>query len=168
VTELGTHGGSLRVLACHAGSHHAEQPGLHSVRAREHRANLHILAGYEGFAARVAAVQRGLTTFLQAQHKVGRRVAGYGAAAKGCTLLNTSGVTSRDIACVADRSPAKQGRLLPGCRIPIVAPEALLNAPPDDLLILPWNLVGEIAEQMHELRRAGTRFWVAVPALRAV
>lgn len=168
VTELATHGGSLRVLACHVAAHHLEQPGLAVMRAQERAANLHNLEGYVGFAARVAEVQRGLTDFLAAQRRAGRRVAAYGAAAKGCTLLNTSGVTARDITCVADRSPAKQGRLLPGCHVPIVAPEALLQAPPDELLILPWNIAEEIAHEMHALRRAGTRFRIAVPALRSV
>lgn len=166
--ELPTHGGSLRVLACRRGAPHAAQPGLAAVRAQERAAQLDSLAGYGGFAARVTAVQRGLAGFLAAARAAGRRVAAYGAAAKGCTLLNTSGVTARDIACVADRSPAKQGKLLPGCRIPIVAPAALLDAPPDDLLILPWNIADEIAREMAALRDAGTRLRIAVPALREV
>lgn len=168
VTELPTHGGSLRVLACHAAAGHAERGGLHAVRAAERAANLHTLAGYAGFAERVAAVQRGLVAFLAERRIAGRRVAGYGAAAKGCTLLNTSGVTADDIVAVADRSAAKQGRLLPGCRIPIVSPETLLRVPPDDLLILPWNIAEEVVEQMHPLRAAGTRFWVPVPEMRAI
>ncbi len=168
VIELPTHGGSLRVLACHDDAPYDAQPGLAEVRAREREAGLHTLAGYDGFAARVAAVQRGLRDFLATRRRDGRRVAAYGAAAKGCTLLNTSGVGASDIAFVADRAPSKQGRMLPGCRVPIVAPEALLAAPPDDLLILPWNIAGEIAEELAPLRRAGTRFWVAVPALRAL
>ena len=168
VIELPTHGGSLRVLACHDGAAHGAQPGLAAVRAQERDAGLHRLAGYGGFAARVAAVQRGLREFLAACRRDGRRVAAYGAAAKGCTLLNTSRVGAPDIAFVADRAPSKQGRLLPGCRVPIVAPEALQASPPDDLLILPWNIADEIAEELAALRRAGTRFWVAVPALRAL
>ncbi len=168
VTALPTHGGSLRVLACHRAAVHAPQPGLDEIRAQERAAGLHAVAGHAGFAARVAARQRALRGFLTDARAAGRRVAAYGAAAKGCTLLNTSGITARDIAFVADRSPAKQGRLLPGCRVPVVPPAALLRAPPDELLILPWNLADEIAAELHPLRRAGTRLWVAIPELRAI
>jgi SAM-dependent methyltransferase len=166
--ELPTHGGSLRVLACRTAADFTETAGLDALRAQERAARLDAPAGYEGFADRVAAVQAGLRAFLAARRASGRRVAAYGAAAKGCTLLNTSGVTAADILCVADRSPAKQGRLLPGCRVPIVAPAALRRDPPDDLLILPWNLADEIAAELHDLHAAGTRFWVAVPAMREI
>ena len=167
-TALPTHGGSLRVLACRDAAGHVAQPGLAAVRAAERAAGLATRAGYAGFAARVAKVQQGLAGFLADRRGAGRRVAAYGAAAKGATLLNTSGVTARDITHVADRGEAKQGKLLPGCRLPIVAPAALFAAPPDDLLILPWNLADEIVGELAPLRDAGTRFWVAVPALRAV
>ncbi len=165
---LPTHGGSLRVTACHAGADWLERPGVAILRAEEDAARLRDPATYASFTARVRAVQEGLHGFLAAAARDGRRVAAYGAAAKGCTLLSTSGVTAADITCVADRSPAKQGRLLPGCRLPVVSPEALRRYPPDELLILPWNLVDEIAGEMDDLRRSGTRFWVAVPELRAV
>ena len=168
VAELPTHGGSLRVFACRPGAHHAATAALGWMRQREQAVRLDSLDAYTGFAARVAGVQKGLRDFLAAARIAGRRVAAYGAAAKGCTLLNTSRVTARDIACVADRSAAKQGKLLPGCRVPIVAPAALLAAPPDDLLILPWNLADEIAGEMAPLRAAGTRLWVAVPEIRAI
>jgi SAM-dependent methyltransferase len=168
VEEWPTHGGSLRVLACRDAASHAAQPGLAAVRAAERAARLDSLSGYSGFAPRVASVQRGLAQYLAAQRQAGRRVAAYGAAAKGATLLNTSGVTAADIAFIADRAPAKQGMKMPGCRIPIVAPAALFAAPPDELLILPWNLAGEIAAELAPLRQAGTRFRVAVPALRTV
>ena len=168
VMALPTHGGSLRVLACHAGATWPARPGLAAVRAEERAAGLHRRAGYRGFAARVAAVQRGLIGFLAQRRAAGRRVAAYGAAAKGCTLLNSCAITAADITCVADRSPAKQGRLLPGCRVPIVAPATLLADPPDDVLILPWNLADEIAAELAPLRRASTQLWVAVPALRRV
>ena len=124
--------------------------------------------GYAGFAARVEAVQRGLRAFLVGESAAGRRVAAYGAAAKGNTLLNTSGVTAGDIAYVADRSPAKQGKLLPGSHIPVVAPELLLRDQPDDVLILPWNIADEVVRDLAPLRASGTRFWVAVPELRPV
>ncbi|MBN9509633.1 MAG: SAM-dependent methyltransferase, partial [Alphaproteobacteria bacterium] len=168
VAPLATHGGSLRVFACHAGAAFAAEPGLAALRAEEAAAGLDRPDGYAGFAPRVAGVQRGLRAFLAGARAAGRRVAAYGAAAKGCTLLNTSGVTADDIVHVADRNPAKQGRLLPGCRLPVVAPEALWQAPPDDLLILPWNLADEITQELAPLRAAGTLFWVAVPELRPV
>jgi SAM-dependent methyltransferase len=168
VAPLATHGGSLRVFACHAGADFAAEPALAALRAAEAAAGLDRPERYAGFAPLVAGVQRGLRAFLAGAHAAGRRVAAYGAAAKGCTLLNTSGVTAADIVYVADRNPAKQGRLLPGCRLPVVAPEALWQAPPDDLLILPWNLADEITQELAPLRAAGTLFWVAVPELRPV
>jgi hypothetical protein len=90
-------------------------------------------------------------------------VAAYGAAAKGNTLLNSCGLTSRDIVCVADLSPHKQGRYLPGSRIPIVTPERLTQIKPDYLLILPWNLRDEIMRDMAHVRDWGGRFVVAIP-----
>jgi SAM-dependent methyltransferase len=168
VTPLATHGGSLRVFACHAEAGFAAQPGLAALRAEEAAARLDAPAGYAEFAARVAEVQRGLRAFLAGARAASRRVAAYGAAAKGCTLLNASGVSAKDILYVADRSAAKQGRLLPGCRLPVVAPERLWCAPPDDLLILPWNLADEIVRELAPLRGAGTLFWIAVPELRPV
>ncbi len=166
VEELPTHGGSLRVLACHHAARHEAEARLHAVRAAERAARLDTLAGYAGFAARAATVQQRLRQYLAAQRQAGRRIAAYGAAAKGATLLNSSGITAADIAFIADRAPAKQGRRMPGCRIPIVPPAALFAAPPDDVLILPWNLAAEIADELAPLRQAGTRLWVAVPALR--
>jgi SAM-dependent methyltransferase len=168
VVALPTHGGSLRVYACHAAARHAGQPSVARVRAEERAAHLDRPDGYRGFAVRVAAVQREFRTFLAAGRAAGRRVAAYGAAAKGNTLLNTCGVGVADIACVADRNPAKQGRLLPGSHIPVVAPHALLRAAPDDVVILPWNIAEEIAGELAPLRKSGTRFWVAVPDLAQV
>ncbi len=168
VQGLDTHGGSLRVFACHAGARRVAQPGLTMLRAQEAAAGLHRPFGYHDFAPRAEAVQYGVRSFLGCAAASGRRVAGYGAAAKGATLLNTSGITAPLLPRVADRSAAKQGRLLPGCRIPIVTPDALLADPPDDLLILPWNLAAEVSREMAALRHAGTRFWAAVPQMREV
>lgn len=168
VAELPTHGGSLRVLACHAAAGFAPQPGLRRVRQAEQAARLDRSETYAGLPARVAAIQRALRDFLRVARAQGRRVAAYGAAAKGCTLLNTAGVTAQDIACVADRSPAKQGHLLPGCRIRIVPPEALRRQRVDAVLILPWNLADEIAAELADLAAAGTGLWVALPQLRRV
>jgi 2-polyprenyl-3-methyl-5-hydroxy-6-metoxy-1,4-benzoquinol methylase len=168
VERLPTHGGSLRVYACHAGGPHSTRPGLRAVRLAEKRAMLNDPDSYGSFAPKVAAVQAGFRIFLSAQRAAGRRVAAYGAAAKGNTFLNSCAVTARDIIHVADRNPAKQGRLTPGSHIPIVAPEVLMKSPPHDLIILPWNLATEITAQLAPLRQAGTQFWIACPGMRRV
>lgn len=162
VERLGTHGGSLRVFA--SAAPRGESPALVALRGEEAACGVASDAFYAGFDARVRRVVQGLRDWLGA--RAGRRLAAYGAAAKGNTLLNAAGVTARDILAVADRSPAKQGRLLPGSHIPVVTPEALLALAPDDILILPWNIGEEIAAQ---LRGAGFRggLHTAVPEMRA-
>ncbi len=165
---LPTHGGSLRVFACRADASHAHQPGLDAVRAREAAAGLHRPEAYDSFAPKVARIQQDFRHFVAAQHARGRSLAAYGAAAKGNTLLNSCGITASDVVCVADRNPEKQGKLLPGSHIPVVSPEALAAARPDDVVILPWNLADEVAAELAPLRAAGTRLWVAVPEARAV
>src|SRR6185503_4634576 len=112
--EVATHGGSLRVYVCHEAAARREQPGLSLVRNKEQTAGLDRPEGYEGFAARVEAVRRGFVEFLEHARRQGHRVVAYGAAAKGNTLLNVCGIGRDRITFVADRSPAKQGRLLPG------------------------------------------------------
>lgn len=168
VQPLSTHGGSLRVFACHAAASRAEEPGLAAVRAEEAAAGLDRPETYDNFAPRVAHVCRGFRSFLDAGRRNSRRIAAYGAAAKGVTLLNACAVGPTDLLFVADRSPAKQGRLLPGCRLPVVSPEALRAARPDDVVILPWNLADEITAELAPLRDGGARFWVAVPDMAAV
>jgi hypothetical protein len=113
-------------------------------------------------------VQDGFRAFVAERRASGRRIAAYGAAAKGNTFLNSCGITSADIVWVADRNPVKQGKLLPGSHIPIVPPEALQRAPPDDLVILPWNIAAEVTAQLAPLRQAGTQFWTACPQMRRV
>jgi len=168
VEELPTHGGSLRVYACHTVAAFAEQPGVLRVRGAELDARLDRPEGYAGFGPRVARVQRGFRDFLAAEHRAGRRVAGYGAAAKASTLLNTCGVSEAEIPFIVDRSPAKQFKLVPGCHIPVLPPDTLLRERPDNVVIFPWNLADEIARDLEPLRRQGTRLWVAIPELRPV
>jgi SAM-dependent methyltransferase len=165
VEELPTHGGSLRVYGCHAGER-PEEPRVAELLAREEKAGLGTLAGYRAFARQVEAVKRGLLRFLIDQKEAGRAVVGYGAPAKGNTLLNYCGVREDLLAYTVDRSPHKQGRFLPGTRIPIHAPERIRQTRPDHLLILPWNLKDEIAGQMAELTSWGGRFVVAVPRVQ--
>lgn len=166
VERLPTHGGSLRVHACQAGGPYSARPGLRAVRQAEKKAGLDKSACYDAFAGRVAAVQQEFRSFVAERKASGRCVAAYGAAAKGNTFLNSCGMTDRDIAWVADRNPVKQGKLLPGSHIPIVPPEAMQRSPPDDLIILPWNLAAEVTAQLSSLRQAGTQFWTACPQMR--
>ena len=106
----------------------------------------------------------GFRAFLSQARAEGRRIGAYGAAAKGNTFLNAAGVTAADILAVADRSPAKQGRLLPGSRIPVVTPDALLDLPLDDILVLPWNIGAEVAAQLRAGGFRG-RILTAVPEM---
>ncbi len=163
VTHLPTHGGSLRLLASPAGRD--ASAALIALRHLEAERGLDGDAFYEGFNIRVAEVLQGFRAWLAAKTDMGRRVAGYGAAAKGNTFLNAARVQKGDLLAVADLSPAKQGRLLPGSHIPVVAPQAMLAMQPDDILILPWNIAAEITGQ---LRSAGFKgdLWTAVPEMR--
>jgi SAM-dependent methyltransferase len=165
VETLSTHGGSLRLFACHASAPRAEAPGPSRVRDEERAARLDRLDAYAGFGDRVAQRVAGVRGFLDAARSEGRLVVGYGAAAKGSTLLNTLGVTTDEVAYVVDRSPHKQGRLLPGSHIPVRAPETVEEDRPDYLLILAWNLVGEVTASMSSIRRWGGRFVTTMPEI---
>jgi SAM-dependent methyltransferase len=166
VEEVSTHGGSLRVFVCKDESEMAERPGVALVRDKELSAHLGGTEGYEGFSVRVEGVRRALVAFLDSAKAEGRSVAAYGAAAKGNTLLNYCRVGSERISFVADRSPVKQGRLLPGSRIPIRAPENIFVEKPDYVLILPWNLRDEISHQLAAIRAWGGQFVTAIPAIQ--
>lgn len=163
VEQLATHGGSLRVFACHEAASHAETWGLSNVRTNEKAAGLDGSAAYRGFTAEVEALRSDFRNALSDATALGKTVVAYGAAAKGNTFLNYCGVTMDDILAVADRNPEKQGRLLPGTHIPIVSPEDLIDLRPDFVVILPWNLKDEIAQQMSRIRDHGGRFMVVDP-----
>lgn len=166
--RLPDHGGSLRVFACHARASYAARPSLRTVRLAEATAGLDQPEGYGDFAAGADSVWEEVREFLRTRRLAGRRVAAYGAAARGNTLLNCCGITATQIVCVADPDPDKHGRLLPGSHIPIVAPAALIQNRPDDVIILPWPSAPEIAAGLLSLRQKGTRFWTAMPALKRV
>jgi len=168
VEELSTHGGSLRVSACHAQARHAQGPGLTAVRAQERAAGLDHDDIYTDFAPRVVAVRDQLLVFLAQARKAGQRVAAYGAAAKGNTLLNYCGVGRDLIDYVVDLSPHKQGLFMPGSRLPILSPDKLLETRPDYVLILPWNIAGEIQAQWPQVREWGGRFMVPIPEVRVL
>ncbi len=164
VEELPTHGGSLRVHACHRDSAKAQASArVGKVKAREIAAGLCDADAMRGFAARVAEAKRALLDFLISARRSGKSVAGYGAAAKGNTLLNYCGVRTDFLDYVVDRSPHKQGLFLPGTHIPIHAPEMLRRTRPDYVLILPWNLKEEIVTQMREVLDWGGKFVVPIP-----
>ena len=166
VQELGTHGGSLRVLAQRADTGaHAANGSVERMIDRERAAGLATRERYAGFQARAERVRDDLLSFLIDAKRAGRSVAAYGAAAKGNTLLNFAGVRPDLVRFVVDLNPAKQGKFMPGSRIPIVGPERLERERPDDLLVLPWNLLEEIRMQNQALADQGTRFVVAVPRL---
>ncbi|WP_413987760.1 methyltransferase domain-containing protein [Labrys okinawensis] len=166
VEELPTHGGSLRLYAAPASSSHQPSARLDALRAKEHAAGLDTLAGYEGFADKVAEVKRGFLAFLAEAKATNKKIAAYGAAAKGNTFLNFCGATPADIVAVFDRSLAKQGRLLPGSQIPIHSPDKISEIAPDYLVILPWNIAEEVMEQTRPLMPAGSLFVTAVPQIK--
>jgi hypothetical protein len=167
VHELPTHGGSLRVLACQASSsHRATTDRVAALIEKERAYGLSSMKTYEAFGERVHETKRKLLEFLIAAKRDGKRVVGYGAPAKGNTLLNYCGVRQDFIDFTVDRSDLKQGKLLPGTRIPVKTPDAIAQARPDYVLILPWNIEKEIVEQLSFIREWGGRFVVPIPEVR--
>ncbi|MEA1051627.1 class I SAM-dependent methyltransferase [Lamprobacter modestohalophilus] len=171
VERLPTHGGSLRVFAQRADQlrqPHAQprQPQVDALLAEERAAGLERAEGYAGLQARADQIKNDLLSWLIEQQRAGRRIAGYGAAAKGNTLLNYAGVRPDLLPFVCDAAPSKQGHYLPGSRIPIRPPSALEEEPPEAILILPWNIADEVKAQLAHLAQRGTRFVTAVPELR--
>jgi SAM-dependent methyltransferase len=166
VERLGTHGGSLRVFA------QRSDTGINQVSAKveeliteENNAGMTTIDFYRGFQEYAEKVKNDFLRFLIDKKNEGKVVVGYGAAAKGNTLLNFAGVKSDLIKYVVDRSPHKQGKFMPGSRIPIVSEDQLKVETPDYVVIFPWNLSGEIADQLKYLSSNGTEFVTAVPQL---
>ncbi len=168
VEELPTHGGSLRTWSMPA--EHAPLPSdrVASVLEAEAGAGLHTLEGHGGFASAVARVRNDLVEFLIARSRNGETVAAYGAPGKGNTLLNHCGVRTDQIGFAVDRNPFKHGKYLPGTHIPIFAPDRLAEEKPDYVLVMPWNLREEIAEQLRYVGDWGGRLVVALPRLEVV
>ncbi|MDB5466900.1 MAG: SAM-dependent methyltransferase [Phenylobacterium sp.] len=163
VELLPTHGGSLRLFCVHVGSGHEETEALRALRAREAAAGLDRIETYGGFTPRVEAVRDSFRSFLGGAKAQGKRIAAYGAAAKGNTFLNYCGASGDDIVAAFDANPAKQGRFLPGSHVPILGPEAVAELKPDYVLILPWNLKDEIMGQLAFIGDWGGRFVTASP-----
>jgi 2-polyprenyl-3-methyl-5-hydroxy-6-metoxy-1,4-benzoquinol methylase len=163
VEELTTHGGSLRVFAAHAASAGPASARAVAFRAREAAAGLDGGAAYADFAERVRATKRKLLTLLIGLKDEGASIVGYGAPAKGVTLLNYCGLRADFIDYAVDANPHKQGLLLPGLDIPVYAPARIFETKPDYVLILPWNLRAEITEQMAGIADWGGRFILPLP-----
>jgi hypothetical protein len=165
VEELPTHGGSLRVYGCHAEDDRVTAETVSAVQAEEARRGMRSLQTYQVFQARADRVKDDLLLFLIEQKRTGKRIAAYGAAAKGCTLLNYAGVKEDLLPYVCDAAPSKQSKYLPGSHIRIEHPDVLLERKPDIILILPWNIKVEIMQQMAYVRDWGGKFAVAVPSI---
>ena len=166
VQEIGTHGGSLRVFAQRSATGtRAPSEAVASLLAREVAAGVTSPAYYKGFQSRADRIKDDLLSFLIQAKRDGKSIGAYGAAAKGNTLMNYAGVRSNLLPWVVDRNPAKQGKFLPGCRVPIVDEAHLRREKPQFVVILPWNLKAEVMEQLSYIRAWGGKFVTAVPKL---
>src|SRR5919106_902058 len=164
VDELWTHGGSLRIYACHtANERFEESAALAALRARELKAGYADIATYSVFEERARETKRKLLEYLIDAKRAGKTVVGYGAPGKGNTLLNYCGIRTDFVDFTVDRNPYKQGRFLPGTHIPIHAPDKIAEVQPDVILILPWNFKDEIIEQLAYARAWGAEFVVPIP-----
>jgi 2-polyprenyl-3-methyl-5-hydroxy-6-metoxy-1,4-benzoquinol methylase len=167
VDELPTHGGSLRLYARHASNEELSvTSAVEALEAKEGAAGLRSASGYQRLQRAADEIRSSVLGFLCEQRRAGRRVVAYGAAAKGNTLLNYCGLKGNDlIKFVVDASPHKQGLFLPGSHIPVVSEQKLLDAKPDFVVILPWNIRMEIEHQLSYIREWGGRFVTFVPEL---
>ncbi len=164
IEELWTHGGSLRIFACHAGDEtHPTSAAALAVMRREIDAGLDRLETYANFGEQVRTTKRKLLSFLIEAKNGGKSIVGYGAPGKGNTLLNYCGVRTDFLDYTVDRNPHKQGKYLPGTHIPIFSPEKIAETKPDYVLILPWNLREEIMAQLTYIRSWGGKFVVPIP-----
>jgi hypothetical protein len=168
VEELPTHGGSLRVYGCRAASTRVETDRVKEMLSKERAGGLERVETFTTFQSRADKVKDDLLMFLIEHKRAGKRVAAYGAAAKGSTLLNYAGIKSDLLLYVCDAAPSKQGKYMPGSHIPILSPEALRVDPPDCVLILPWNLSTEVSEQLSDLVSIGVKLVTAVPEVKAL
>lgn len=167
VEELPTHGGSLRVYACHVeDSSKPAGPAVERVLQAERAARLNTLEGYTTFAGRARKIKWALLEFLLSAKRAGKSVAGYGAPGKGTTLLHYCGIGRDLLEYTVDRNPYKQGRFMGGNHLPIYHPDKIRETRPDYVLILPWNLRDEIMEQHSYIREWGGRFVAPIPEFK--
>ena len=165
VEELPTHGGSLRIFGCHESDVKKTSPAVDNLIKKESLVGLRILETYVQFQKRAEKIKLNLLDFLIKQKQAGKKVAAYGAAAKGNTLLNFSGVKPDLLPYVCDAALAKQGKYLPGSHVPIVPPSVLAEDRPDYVIIFPWNIADEVKSQQEFIKEWGGRFVLAIPEL---
>jgi SAM-dependent methyltransferase len=168
VDKLLTHGGSLRVYGCHSGDNKKISTLVNKVLADEQKKGLMQISTYQGFQARTDQVKKDLLRYLNELNFSGKRVAAYGAAAKGNTLLNYAGIDSSLLPYVCDAAPSKQGKYMPGSHIPILPPSKLREDKPDIILILPWNLTAEVISQNAYVHEWGGKFVTVMPQIRVI
>jgi SAM-dependent methyltransferase len=166
VDELPTHGGSLRLWVCRNDAAHRETPTVAALLTKESAAGMKDMSYYRGFQSLADTIKNNFLIFLLDCKRKGNQVIGYGAAAKGNTLLNYAGVKRDLLAYVADASPHKQGRYLPGSHIPVVSEVRIRESHPDFVVIFPWNLRQEISEQLRYIREWGAKFVTTNPDLQ--
>jgi hypothetical protein len=169
--RIADYGGTVRVLAARRSDNMPiDDTGSEAalIRQAERTARIEQPAGYEGLSQQVRTACADLVVFLDEARRAGRTVAGYGASSRGTTLINLAGVGSERLPFVVDRAEAKQGRLLPRARIPILAPSEIERAKPDDIMILPWPAAGQITEQLSRAGPKGARYVVALPRLEVL
>jgi hypothetical protein len=164
VEKISTHGGSLRIYACH---HDDDAKTISSalieLRKEEESYGLHLMKTYVAFSEQVKETKRKLLDFLIKEKRQGKSIVGYGAPGKGNTLLNYCGIRTDFLDYTVDRNPYKHGKYLPGTHIPIFPPDKIFETKPDFVLILPWNFKDEIVEQMSQIRQWGGAFVVPIP-----
>jgi len=165
VEELPTHGGSIRVYGCHMNADIEQHSTVNGVLAEEKSRGMTTLQAYADFQSKSEYIKNRVLGFLLQHKKAGKKVEAYGAAAKGNTLLNFAGVKPDLLACVYDAASSKQGKYMPGSRIPIIPPVDISRNKPDILLMLPWNLAEEICEQLAYVQEWGGRFARAIPSM---
>ena len=168
VEELATHGGSVRVYAQHATGGHAIERSVAELVARDEAVGLRAPDRYARFAEDVMESKRALLELLSSLRREGRSIAGYGAPGKGNTLLNYCGIRTDFVEYTVDRNPYKQGMYTPGTHIPIFPVERIAETRPDYLLVLPWNLIDEISEQLGHVAEWGGQLIVPIPTATVI
>lgn len=168
VEELPTHGGSLRIYGCHNDDMRQVSSAVGAILDMESQRGLRRLDTYQAFQAKANRLKDDFLAFLIEQKRAGKKVAAYGAAAKGNTLLNYAGIKPDLLPIIVDAAGSKQGKFMPGSHIPILPPTKLAELRPDYLVILPWNIAAEVKAQNAGLAELGVKFVTAVPQLEVV